>query len=208
MTATTYQTMRVETDDRLAVMTVDRPEARNALSRQVLTELRDALAALRDDDRVGAVALTGAGERAFVAGADIDQLKDDTLHTGLAGEMQQLFHEIQRLARLVGTGRAIDVILTGRFLDATDAERFGLVTAVVPLAGLLDEARAVAARILAKGPLAVQLAKLVVRTGMDADQRTGLALERLARSLIYTTADKREGAEAFLGKRAPQFEGR
>jgi len=148
MTATTYQTMRVETGDRRAVITVDRPEARNALSRQVLTELRDALAALRDDDRVGAVALTGAGERAVVAGADI------------------------------------------------------------PLAGLLDEARAVAARILAKGPLAVQLAKLVVRTGMDADQRTGLALERLARSLLYTTADKREGAEAFLGKRAPQFEGR
>lgn len=261
MTATMYETMRVETDDRLAVVTIDRPEARNALSRQVLTELRDALTVLRDDDRVGAVALTGAGNRAFVAGADISQLKDYTLHTGLAGEMQRLFDEIeafdkptiaavngfalgggcelamacdiriaadtaqfglpettlsvlpgaggtQRLARLIGTGRAIDVILTGRFLDATDAERFGLVTSVVPLAGLLDEARAVAARILAKGPLAVQLAKLVVRTGMDADQRTGLALERLAQSLLYTTADKREGAEAFLGKRAPQFEGR
>ncbi len=113
----------------------------------------------------------------------------------------------QRLARLVGTGRAIELILTGRFVDAAEALRIGLVTSVVPADGLAAEARRVAEQILAKGPLAVRLAKLVIRAGMDADQRTGLVVERLAQALLYTTADKREGAAAFLAKRAPAFEG-
>ena len=113
----------------------------------------------------------------------------------------------QRLARLVGTGRAIELILTGRFLDAAEARATGLVTAVVPAPELLAEVRAIADRILAKGPLAVRLAKLVVRAGMDADQRTGLIVERLAQALLYTTDDKREGAAAFLDKRPPSFQG-
>jgi enoyl-CoA hydratase/carnithine racemase len=256
-----YQTLAVEITDRLAVVTINRPEARNALSRQVLADLRAALAALGADDQVGVVAVTGAGEKAFVAGADIAQLRGYTLHTGLDAEMQRLFDEIeafdkptvaavngfalgggcelamacdiriaaedarfglpetnlavlpgaggtQRLARLIGTGRAIELILTGRFLDAVEAHAIGLVTSVVPGQQLLDEVRATADQILAKGPLAVRLAKLVIRAGMDADQRTGLVVERLAQALLYTTEDKREGATAFLDKRPPAFQGR
>ena len=254
------ETLKVEIDDRLAVVTVDRPEVRNALSRQVLAELRDALADLRERDDVGLVAFTGAGDKAFVAGADISQLRHYDLHTGLAAEMQRTFDVVeafpkptvaavngfalgggcelamacdiriasdnarfglpetslsvlpgaggtQRLARLVGTGRAIEMILTGRFVDATEAHAIGLVTAVVPADGLAGELRRLADQILAKGPLAVRLAKLVVRAGMDADQRTGQVVEQLAQALLYTTADKAEGTSAFLEKRPPTFKG-
>jgi enoyl-CoA hydratase/carnithine racemase len=254
------ETLTVEVDDRLAVVTVDRPEVRNALSRQLLAELRDVLADLRDRDDVGLVAFTGAGEKAFVAGADISQLRHYDLHTGLAAEMQRTFDVVeafpkptvaavngfalgggcelamacdiriasenarfglpettlsvlpgaggtQRLARLVGTGRAIEMILTGRFVDAAEAHAIGLVTAVVPADGLPGELRRLADQILAKGPLAVRLAKLVVRAGMDADQRTGQVIEQLAQALLYTTTDKAEGTSAFLEKRSPEFKG-
>lgn len=256
----TYRTLTVDVSDRLAVVTVSRPEVRNALNGQVLADLRAALAVLRDDGAVGVVAFTGAGEQAFMAGADISEVREYTLSTGLAGEIQRVFDEIeafekptiaavngfalgggcelamscdiriaadtarfglpetnlgvlpgaggtQRLARLVGTGRAVELILTGRLLDAADAREIGLVTSVVPQSGLAAEVRATADRILSKGPLAVRLAKLVVRAGMDADQRTGQVIERLAQALLYTTADKHEGATAFLEKRPASFRG-
>ncbi|MGO1228796.1 MAG: enoyl-CoA hydratase-related protein, partial [Brachybacterium sp.] len=113
----------------------------------------------------------------------------------------------QRLSRLVGVGRALEMILTGRALTAEQAEHYGLVTTVVPAAELLPTAAEIMASILAKGPLAIRLAKLVVGPGADADQRTGLLLEQLAQTLLYTTQDKAEGAAAFLEKRAPGFEG-
>lgn len=254
----TYETLLTEVADGVAVITLNRPEVRNAISRQVQTDLRAALAEARDDDKVGAVVFTGAGSRAFAAGADITQLQNYTLHTGLAAEMARLYDEIeafekptiaavdgyalgggcelaiacdiriasptarfglpetmlsvlpgaggtQRMARLVGVGRAIELILTGRMLDAVEALSAGLVTAVAD--DPLDAARRTAQQILTRGPLAVQLAKLVIRTGMDADQRTGLVVERLAQALLYTTADKREGAAAFLAKRPAEFTG-
>jgi enoyl-CoA hydratase/carnithine racemase len=253
-------TLAVEVDDRLAVVTINRPEVRNALSRQVLAELRDVLAELRERDDVGIVAFTGAGEKAFVAGADISQLRHYDLHTGLDAEMQRTFDAVeafpkptvaavngfalgggcelamacdiriasanarfglpettlsvlpgaggtQRLARLVGTGRAIEMILTGRFVPAAEAHAIGLVTSVVPADGLRAELRRLADQVLAKGPLAVRLAKVVIRAGMDADQRTGQVVEQLAQALLYTTADKAEGASAFLEKRPPAFKG-
>jgi enoyl-CoA hydratase len=256
-----YETLTVEVDDRLAVLTINRPEVRNALSQQVLAELRDALAELGAADDVGAVAFTGAGEKAFAAGADITQLRTNDLHAGLDAKMQGTYDQVeafpkptvaavngfalgggcelamacdiriasenarfglpettlsvlpgaggtQRLARLVGTGRAIEMILTGRLVDAAEAHAMGLVTAVVPTDGLRAELRRLADAILAKGPLAVRLAKLVVRAGMDADQRTGQVVERLAQALLYTTADKAEGTSAFLEKRPPAFQGR
>jgi enoyl-CoA hydratase/carnithine racemase len=252
--------LTVEVDDAIAIVTINRPEVRNAVNQQVLMDLRAVLAALGDDDKVGVVVFTGAGERAFVAGADIAQLKTYTLHTALESEMQRVCDEIetfpkptiaavngfalgggcelamacdirlasdnaafglpetnlavlpgaggtQRLARLVGTGRAIELILTGRTLSAIEAHQIGLVASVVPVAELLAQARAIAGQILAKGPLAVRLAKLVIRSGMDADQRTGQVVERLAQALLYTSADKQEGAIAFLEKRPPVFSG-
>jgi enoyl-CoA hydratase/carnithine racemase len=246
--------------ERIAVVTIDRPAVRNALSALVVAELDAALTALRDDDSVGVVVFTGAGDRAFVAGADIGELKDYTPRTALESDLQRLFDRIeefpkptiaavngaalgggcelamacdirvaadsarfalpetnlavlpgaggtQRLARLVGTGRAIELILTGRLADAGEALAMGLVTSVVPADRLMEEVHRLTDQILAKGPLAVRLAKLVVRAGMDADQRTGQVVERLAQALLYATDDKREGAEAFLGKRVPEFTG-
>lgn len=255
-----YETLDYEVTDGIATVTFNRPEVRNALNRAVLADLRAVLATARDDERVGAVIFTGAGEKAFVAGADIAQLAGYTLHTGLASQMQKLYDEVeafekptiaavngyalgggcelamacdirvasetarfglpetnlsvlpgaggtQRLARLVGTGRAIEMILTGRMVPADEALSFGLVTTVVAPDELLGAAREVADQVLAKGPLAVRLAKLVVRSGMDADQHTGLVVERLAQALLYTSDDKREGTEAFLAKRPAEFTG-
>jgi enoyl-CoA hydratase/carnithine racemase len=253
-------TVAVEVADRVAVVTIDRPEVRNALSAQVLVELGQALTALRDDDAAGVVVFTGAGDKAFVAGADIGEVRDYTPRTALDADIQRLFDRIedfpkptiaavngvalgggcelamacdvriaaetarfglpettlavlpgaggtQRLARLVGTGRAVELILTGRVASAAEALEIGLVTTVVPAAQLMGAAREVAGQILAKGPLAVRLAKLVIRAGMDADQRTGQVVERLAQALLYASDDKREGTEAFLAKRPPQFTG-
>jgi enoyl-CoA hydratase/carnithine racemase len=256
----THETLTATVSGQVAVVTIDRPDVRNALSRQVLIEVRAVLDRYREDDSVGVVIFTGAGERAFVAGADISQLRDYTLHTGLDGQMQRLFDEIesfekptiaavngfalgggcelamacdirvasenarfglpetnlsvlpgaggtQRLARLVGTGHAIELILTGRMVDAAEAQHIGLVSRVVPPGELLGTTCEIARQILAKGPLAVRLAKLVVRSGMDVDQRTGLVVERLAQALLYTSSDKQEGATAFLEKRRPVFTG-
>lgn len=257
----TYETLLIEVADRVAVVTLNRPGVRNAINAQVQADLRAVLGELREDDGVGVVVLTGAGEKAFAAGADIGQLQHYDLHTGLTSSMQRLYDEVeafekptiaavngyalgggcelamacdiriaastarfglpetnlsvlpgaggtQRLARLVGVGRAIDLILTGGMLTAGEALAAGLVTRVAEPAELLPSAREVAGSILAKGPLAVRLAKLVIRTGMDADRRTGLVVEQLAQSLLYTTDDKREGAQAFLDKRAPAWSGR
>ncbi|GAA3955936.1 enoyl-CoA hydratase/isomerase family protein [Gordonia caeni] len=258
---TDYQTLDVQVADGLAVLTLNRPDVRNAINAQVQADIAAALDALRDDDSVGAVIFTGAGDRAFAAGADIGQLANYDLHSGLASTMQRLYDTVedypkptlaavngwalgggcelamacdiriaaasarfglpettlsvlpgaggtQRLARLIGVGRAIEAILTGRVFTADEALAAGLVTEVAPDGAVVDAARATAAKILAKGPVAIRLAKLVIRTGMDADQRTGQVVERLAQSLLYTTADKAEGAAAFLGKRTPEWSGR
>ncbi|GAA1216350.1 enoyl-CoA hydratase/isomerase family protein [Prauserella alba] len=257
-TGLTFETLLVDVTDGIAVITLSRPEVRNAIDARVQADIAAALEAVGADDEVGAVVFTGAGDRAFAAGADIGQLKDYTLRTGLAAQMQRLYDTVeafekptiaavdgyalgggcelamscdirvagptakfglpetmlsalpgaggtQRMARLVGVGRALELILTGRTVDAAEAREIGLVTEVAddPLAAARETAR----RILARGPLAVRLAKLVIRTGMDADQRTGLTVERLAQALLYTTDDKREGAEAFLSKRPAAFTG-
>lgn len=256
-----YQHLMVENDDGVAVLTINRPEVRNAISQEVQAELRTALAELHDNDDVRAVVFTGAGGRSFVAGADIRRLPDYTSETALQSKMQRLFDDLeafskptiaavngyalgggcelamacdirvagesarfglpeanlailpaaggtQRLARLVGLGRALDMILTGRIVSASDALGMGLVSRVVPDVNLLATTTEIAATILAKGPLAVRLAKLVVRTGADVDQRSGLVIERLAQALLYDSDDKREGTIAFLSQRPANFNGK
>lgn len=256
----TPSTLTVEASDRVAVVTLSRPQVHNALNDLLITELREVFAGLADDDTVGAVVVTGAGTTAFAAGADVAEVARYTAHTALDSSMQRAFDAVedfpkptiaavnglalgggcelamacdiriaatgarfglpetalgvlpgaggtQRLARLVGTGRAVELILTGRQVDAAEAREIGLVSAVVPPGELAAAARATAGQILARGPLAVRLATLVVRTGMDADQRTGQVVERLAQALLYTTADKQEGTAAFLEKRPAAFPG-
>lgn len=114
----------------------------------------------------------------------------------------------QRLARLVGVGRAKELILTGEIIDAQEALRIGLVNHVVPAAELMNAARAMAEKILTKGPLAVGLAKLAINVGLNTDLASGLAYEKLAQTLLFTTEDKYEGTTAFLEKRPARFKGR
>jgi enoyl-CoA hydratase/carnithine racemase len=114
----------------------------------------------------------------------------------------------QRLSRLIGRGRALELIMTGRFMDAREALCAGLVSQVVPQSELLDAARELAGQILSRGPLAVRLAKLAVRAGGETDQATGLLIERLAQAVLFASEDKREGTAAFVERRAPEFRGR
>lgn len=256
-----YETLLTDTQDGIGVVTINRPNVRNSMNQQVLEELRGALDKLREDESVGVLVFTGAGEKAFVAGADIGELRERTMLDGLAARLQRLYDEIesfekptiaalngyalgggcelamacdvriasenarfglpetglsiipaaggtQRLARLVGKGRAIEMILTGRIIEADEAYNIGLVSHVVPQAGLMDAVRETAGQILSKGPLAVRLAKLAIQAGFDADQQTGLTIERLAQTVLYSSEDRLEGTSAFLEKREPEFKGR
>ncbi|MHA7141562.1 enoyl-CoA hydratase/isomerase family protein [Arthrobacter sp. Sr33] len=256
-----FTLINAESTNGLGIITINRPESRNALNRVVLDEIANALDLFLDDEGVGAVIFTGAGGKAFIAGADINQLANYSLVDGLSGRMQRLYDTIegyelptiaaingyalggglelamacdirvaaegsrfslpetnlgiipgaggtQRLPRLVGRGRAVELILTGRLVDAPEALGMGLVTDVVPSSDLMDTVRKTADTIMAKGPLAVRLAKMVVKHGFDTDQQTGLLLERLAQSLLYTTQDKAEGTAAFLEKRSARYVGK
>jgi enoyl-CoA hydratase len=256
-----YETILTGVEDGVGTITINRPDVRNALNTQVVGDLRAALTEYRYDGSVGVVVFTGAGDRAFAAGADIGELREKTMLDALGSTMQQVYDEIegyekptvaavngyalgggcelamacdiriasenarfglpevtlsiipgaggtQRLARLVGKGKAIEMILTGRMIGAEEALRVGLVTQVVSPEKLPEAARETADDILKKGPLAVRLAKLAIHAGFETDQKTGLVIERLAQAVLFTSEDKREGTSAFVEKREPNFEGR
>ena len=251
----------IDVADRIAVLTIDRPEVRNALDRETVEELTAALAALERREDVGAVVVTGAGDKVFVAGADIRQMRERRRDDGLAAINSSVFSVVerlskptiaavnghalgggcelalacdlrvaadharfgqpevglgiipaagatQRLPRLVGLGRAKQLVLTGDPIDAATALSWGLVTEVVPGAELLAAARRLAGRILARGPLAVRLAKLALNASARVDLDSGLLLETLAQAICFESEDKREGTTAFLEKRPPTFRGR
>lgn len=239
----------------IGVLTMNRPEALNALNEQVLRDLNAALDTVEANDEVLVVILTGAG-RSFVAGADIGQMKDLTpvqakkfgsygnqvflklenfpkpviaavngfaLGGGcelsmacdirLASEKAKFgqpevglgitpgFGGTQRLARLVGKGRAKEMIFTCDQITAEEAYRIGLVNHVVPQAELIDYCKAMAGRIMKNSPFTVALAKQAINTGMDTDLDSGLKLEANLFGLSFATEDKKEGMTAFLTKR-------
>lgn len=247
-----------ENRDGIVVLTINRPRVHNAMNAEVLSRLSQLLDTFEHDDSVRLLIFTGAGPKAFVAGADIRELERRRPVDGLAAKMQRLYSRIeafpkptiaavngyafgggcelalacdvriasneavfgllettlgiipaaggtQRLARMIGIGRATDMILTGRRLSGEQALAYGLVTEVVSADGLMAAAESVASRVLAKGPLAVKLASEVIRRGYDIDQESGLLLERLAQAVIYSTDEKREGTGAFLEGREPDF---
>ena len=245
----------------VALITIDRPEALNALSFAIVGAIADALEALDADPACRAVVLTGAGERAFAAGADIKELAEQTA-TGLsrddpfvpwdriravgipivaavrgfalgggcelamacdlliAGDDAQFGQpEIklgvmpgaggtQRLTRAIGKARAMELILTGRSMDAAEAQAAGLVTRVVPAAETLEAALDVAATIAAMSPVAVAAAKRSVLRADEVALAAGLDFERREFYLLFASEDQREGMAAFTEKRAPAWKGR
>ncbi|MDF1503909.1 enoyl-CoA hydratase-related protein [Roseisolibacter sp. H3M3-2] len=257
-----FQTLTLDVADRVAVLTVNRPDKLNALADLVIRELGQAMDDLRGRDEVGAVILTGAG-RAFIAGADISEIgKADALdakrrsrlgqevfrkfetspkptiaavngfalgggcelamacHVRLASEHAKFgqpevklglvpgYAGTQRLPRLVGKGRALQLLLTGEIIDAQEAYRIGLANAVVLAAELMDRARAMAGAMLANAPVALALCIEAVNAGYDLPFEEAQQYESNAFGLAAATEDKREGTAAFLEKRTPAFRGR
>jgi len=247
----------------IATVTINRPKALNALNVDVLLRLREVLleCGARDDVRV--VILTGAGEKSFVAGADIAAMKTMTPRQALAfaelgqgvflaieslpkpviaavngfalGGGAELaiscdiilasekakfgtpevnlgvfpgFGGTQRLARLVGKARAKEIVFTGEMFDAARALAIGLINRMCPPEGLMEEAKNLARAIMAKGPVAVGLAKQAMESGFDLDLEKGLLIERTLFAQCFDTADQKEGMSAFLEKREAKFQGR
>ena len=244
-----------EVEGQIGIITINRPKALNALNSAVLDELDKTLDAV-DQEAIRCLILTGAGEKSFVAGADIgeqypldvaggrkwgqrgsalfrriEKLEIPTIAAvngfalgggceismacdiRVASENARFaqpecglgiipgFGGTQRLARLVGKGRAKELIFTCDQITAEDAYRMGLVNHVVPQAELIDYCKAMAGRIMKNGPYAVSLAKQAINTGMDTDLDSGLKLEANIFGLSFSTEDKKEGMTAFLEKR-------
>lgn len=247
----------------IAYVTVNRPKVLNALNRSTWTLLRNAFEDARDDATVRGVILTGAGDKAFVAGADIGELAQVTAVEAVASSrfgqaildlIENLGKPVvaaingfalgggcetamactiriaaphakfgqpevklgllpggggtQRLPRLIGKGRALQLILSGGMISAEEAHRIGLVNEIVPAADLIQRAEAILNEIAANGPIAVRYALEATNQGMDVSQSEGLALEASYFGLCAGTEDKEEGTSAFLEKRTPEFRGR
>ena len=257
-----FKFLTLEVADRVATLSINRPDKLNALNDSTIAELGHAIDQIRVDDAIGGVIVTGAG-RAFVAGADISELSGQTPVLGKARARagQDVFRRFetcpkpviaavngfalgggcelamachiriasdaakfgqpesklgilpgyggsQRLPRLVGKGRAMQLLMTGEMIDAAEAYRIGLVNRVVPAAQLMSEAREMMKTILANGPLAVALCIEAVDRGLEMSLDEGLILEANHFGLLAATEDMREGMRAFLEKRGPTFKGR
>jgi enoyl-CoA hydratase len=256
-----YETLLYDVSDRIATITVNRPDKLNALNARVIMELGLAVDAARESDDVGAIILTGAG-RAFIAGADISELEQHNAmrmkavsqtgskvfrrfetspkptvaavngfclgggceiamacHMRVASEAAKFgqpetklgllpgYGGTQRLPRLVGKGRALQLLMTSEIIDAQEAYRIGLANKVVAPDQLLETTRAMLKTIMANGPLAVAACIEAVNNGYDATLEEAMTLEATMFGLLAATDDKREGARAFLEKRAAKFTG-
>ncbi len=207
-----------EKKDAIAYVTVNRPKVLNALNTPTWTDIRTAFEDARDDPAVHGVILTGAGNKAFIAGADISELAHatalDAERTSRFGqEVLDLIENLggggtQRLPRLVGKGRALQLILSAEMISAQEAYRIGLVNEIVPAADLLTRAEAILRKIASNAPMAVKFALTAVNKGLETSQDEGLLLEASYFGLCAGSEDKKEGTSAFLEKRAPQFRGR
>jgi enoyl-CoA hydratase/carnithine racemase len=215
----------------IAYVTVNRPKVLNALNTPTWTDIRTAFEDARDDTAVRGAILTGAGNKAFIAGADISELSKAfalgggcetamactiriAVDTAKFGQPEVTLGLVpggggtQRLPRLVGKGRALQLILSAEMIDAQEAYRIGLVNEVVPAADLLARAEAILRKIASNAPMAVKFALTAVNKGLETSQDEGLLLEASYFGLCGGTEDKKEGTSAFLEKRAPQFRGR
>ena len=246
----------------IAYATLNRPKVLNALNQAVFAELRATFEDVRDDSKIRGVILTGSGEKAFAAGADIAEMSTYTAAqaeeaTRRAQSVTELIENIgkpviaavngfalgggcelamactiriaaesakfgqpevklgimpgaggtQRLPRLVGKGRALQLILSGEVISAQEAYRIGLVNEVVPLSDLMSRSEAILNQILANAPLGVKFSIDAVNKGLDGSVSEGLLIEASLFGICAGSDDKKEGTSAFLAKRAPQFQG-
>jgi enoyl-CoA hydratase len=258
-----YKNLILEKEGQLATVTINRANALNALNDDAIAELQQCMREISADETIRVVILTGAGEKAFVAGADIAELKACDLLSarkksvngaGLLGQIEQMGQVViaaingfalgggcelalgcdiriasenaklgqpevnlgiipgyggtQRLPRLVGKGKAKELIFTGDMLDAKEALRIGLVEKVVPQAELLASAKEMAKRIISKGPLAIKAAKRAINAGLEMDLNSGCEYETSEFAALFASQDKNEGTSAFLEKRKADFKGR
>jgi enoyl-CoA hydratase len=257
-----YETITVEKRGRVAVLTINRPDKLNALSHKVHREGVAALDELKHDDDVRVVVVTGSGEKAFIAGADISEFEGQTPVTQRDSFRERsLFNSLdafpkpviamvngfclgggnelamacdlriasenarfsqpeinlgimcggggtQRLPRLVGEGRAMEMVLTGDMIDAATAKNFGLVNHVCPADQLEAETMKLAEKIAEKAPIALQLSKEAVKFASRSNLDEGLRREVDLFAICFSTEDKKEGVAAFLEKRKPEFKGR
>jgi enoyl-CoA hydratase/carnithine racemase len=263
LSATALENVLYEVKDSIAYVTLNRPKVLNALNHKTWEDLETAFQDARDDVSVRGVILTGAGEKAFIAGADINELARLTAveaerSSAFGQSVRNLIENLgkpviaaingyalgggcetamactiriasetakfgqpevtlgvmpgaggtQRLPRLVGRGRALQIILTGQIIDANEAYRIGLVNEIVPVANLIARAETILKQIFANAPVAVKYSLEAVMKGLETSQAEGLFLEASLFGLCGGTEDKKEGTSAFLEKRKPQFQGR
>src|SRR3989475_12231007 len=261
--ALTLENLLYEKKGAIAYVTLNRPKVLNALNHATWTDLRTAFEDARDDDAVRGVILTGAGDKAFIAGADINELahltaveaeKSSRFGQAVLNLIENLGKPViaaingfalgggcetsmactirvaaekakfgqpeiklglipggggtQRMPRLVGRGRALQLILSGEMIDAQEAYRIGLVNEIVPASDLITRAEAILKKIASNAPIAVKFALEAANKGLDTSQGEGLLLEASYFGLCAATEDKKEGTTAFLEKRAPRFQGR
>jgi enoyl-CoA hydratase len=259
----TFDNLLVERGDGAAIVTINRPTVLNALNSATIDELRRVMLDLKRDDAVRAIVVTGAGEKSFVAGADINELAVQTPTSGREHALtgQHVFDVIenlgkpviaaingfalgggcelamactlriaadsaklgqpeinlgllpgyagtQRLPRLVGKGRAMELILTGAPISADEALRIGLVNRVVPAAELMTEARKLAGQLAKSAPVAMRYIISAINKGLEMPFAEACQYEATLFGLVSSTEDMREGTKAFLEKRKPQFKGR
>ncbi|MFC4348574.1 enoyl-CoA hydratase [Kordiimonas lipolytica] len=254
----TFETILLDKQEGVGLITLNRPDALNALNSKLLQELGEALLALDADAEIGAIVVTGS-EKAFAAGADIKEMSSrsfaEVLKMDMFAEINNVFARVrkpviaavsgyalgggceiamacdfiiaaenakfgqpeiklgvipgiggsQRLTRLVGKSKAMDMMLTGRMMDASEAERSGLVSRVLPTEDMLDSAMEVASSIADLSAPSVALAKEATNRALETTLAEGLLFERRAFHSLFATEDQKEGMNAFIEKRQPQF---
>ena len=258
-----FRYLNIEIEERIALVTINQPEVLNALTQATMEELEEAFLKILTEDDVGAIILTGGGDKAFVAGADIKELAQLgplearaksrqghgllnriesfpkpviaaingfclgggcelalACHIRIAAESAQIglpevklglipgYGGTQRLPRLVGKGKAMEMILSGDSIGAQEAQRVGLVNGVASLKDLIPRCRELAARILANGPLAVRYCIEAINSGLEMPLQEATRLEASLFSLCCATEDMKKGTRAFIEKKKPQFKGR
>jgi len=250
----------MEKKDGIGFIYINRPEVHNVLNQEVWREVRDAFAAHDNDDEIQVIIITGSGDKAFVAGSDLNYLKARTKLQTLDRETPMILNQIeavkkptiaaingyafgggceltlacdiriaserakmgqteinlgiipgaggtQRLPRLVGLGKGLELVLTGAVIDAYEAEKIGMVNKVVPHEKLMEEAISIASAIKKKSPIIARLAKAATKAGYATDMNTALLVESLYQTIAFSTSDHDEGIDAFLEKRDPKFTG-